>query len=88
MCMAVLAAGLFFGGLYLLYLFLRMIFMRSLLLGLLFLFFALPLIGRLIFFLFIAVFPFLVAGILGMSNGKENTDKEDDVIDVKYKIIK
>jgi hypothetical protein len=80
---------LFFVGssVYGLYWLLRLIFAKSFLLGVLFIFFGFPLIARFLFFVFLVVLPVFLAGVLMASKKEESPKAGDDVVDVKYKII-
>ena len=78
---------LFGGGIYGLFWLLRLIFAKSFLLGILFIFFGFPLIARFLFFIFLVLVPFLLAGLFMTLKKQENTKASEDVVDVKYKII-
>ena len=75
------------GGIYGLFWLLRLIFAKSFLLGILFIFFGFPLIARFLFFIFLVLIPLLLAGLFMTSKKQENTKASEDVVDVKYEII-
>lgn len=86
------ALGLFV--LYLLYAAVIFFFSKSLILGVLFLFFGLPVLARFLFIAFFGLFPSLLS-LFSQPRKHSNrspqdaAQKDDDeVIDVKYKIIK
>ena len=74
------ALFLFFIGASVVYFILKYIFAKSLVFGLLFLFFVLPLFARVLFIVYLGVLAFLAA----LFTLKKNKEEEDgDVIDVK-----
>ena len=75
------------GGIYGLFWLLRLIFAKSFLLGVLFIFFGFPFIARLLFFVFLVLVPLLLAGLSMTGEKQENTKASEDVVDVKYKVI-
>ena len=82
-----LSGLLFLGGFVLFCIFVKMIFMRSFIFGILFIIFGLPLIGRLLFFLFLLLLPRLFGNFTGKAGREEEPfGPNDDIIDVKCKI--
>ena len=87
--LVLLGLALILGAACLVYLVFKFVFGKSFLLGVLFLFFGLPLIGRLLFILFLSILPSLLTLLFHESKDDREAPKaKDDVIDVKYKIVK
>ncbi len=78
--------------LYLSFLGLEFVFSKSFALGLLLVFFGLPMLGRLLFLVFFSIFSSIIALFLFAApwnnNKRSRFDKSEEVVDVKYKVIK
>jgi len=91
MVFCLLLSGLLGIG-YCLYLILKAVFSVSAVFGLLFVFFVLPVLGRILFMLFFSIFSsflaFSFSPILRNGRKDKNTAKDDDIIDIKCRVVK
>lgn len=85
----VFLGAIFLFGIYAIYFILRLIFLKSFLLGLLFVFFGLPLLVRFVFLFLFSVFSSILSVLFLRDSHSDQppTKAKDEVIDAKYKIL-